>query len=91
MSGRAEVWMRRPQESVTMARAKPKRIVYRYNGDANSDEEELDQSGGFAVPERDAIIIRHGKVWKAVRVSRESGLSGPVQVVRVFLTDQNIY
>ena len=73
-----------------MARAKQKRIVYRYNGDADSDEEEFDESGGFAVPERDAIIIRHGKVWKAVRVLREAGSGGAIQVVRVFLTDQNI-
>ena len=73
-----------------MAPTKPKRIVYRYNDDANSDEEEFDEYGEFAVPERDAIIIRHGKVWKTVRVRRENG-SDRIAIVRVLLTDQNIY
>jgi hypothetical protein len=82
--------MRRSQEGVTMAPTKPKRIVYRYNEDVNSDEEEFDEYGEFAVPGRDAIIIRHGRVWKAVRVKRETG-SDRISIVRVFLTDQNIY
>ena len=82
--------MNRSQEGVTMAPTKPKRIVYRYNDDANSDEEEFDEYGEFAVPERDAIIIRHGKVWKTVRVRRENG-SDRIAIVRVLLTDQNIY
>jgi len=73
-----------------MAATKPKRIVYRYNDDANSDEEEFDEYGEFAVPGRDAIIIRHGRVWKTVQVRREAG-SDRISIVRVFLTDQNIY
>ena len=73
-----------------MAPEKAKTIVYRYNGDAKSDEEEFDLSGGFAVPERHALFIRHGKLWKTVRVRREIVSSGRIPIVRVFLTGQKI-
>ena len=78
------------REGVQMARTKARTIVYRYNDDAKSDEEEFDLNGEFAVPERNALIIRHGKLWKTVRVKRESGSSTRISVVRVFLTEQNI-
>jgi hypothetical protein len=72
-----------------MAPKKAKTIVYRYNGDAKSDEEEIDQSGKFVVPERDALIMRHGKLWKTVRVMKETG-SGRIPIVRVFLAEQKM-
>lgn len=72
-----------------MAPKTARTIVYRYNGDAKSDEEEIDQSGEFVVPERDALIMRHGKLWKAVRVIKEIG-SGQILIVRVFLAEQKI-
>jgi len=73
-----------------MAPKKTKTIVYRYNGDAKSDEEEFDLYGGFAVPERRALIMRHGKLWKTVRVTREIESSGQKPIVRVFLEEQKI-
>ena len=78
------------QEGVNMAPKKAKTIVYRYNGNAKSDEEEFDLCGGFAVPERHALIMRHGKLWKTVRVMRENVSSGQSPIVRVFLTEQKI-
>ena len=73
-----------------MAPKKAKTIVYRYNGDAKSDEEEFDLSGAFAVPERHALFIRHGKLWKTVRVTRDIVSSGENPIVRVFLAQQKI-
>jgi hypothetical protein len=78
------------REGVKMARTKARTIVYRYNGDAKSDEAEIDLNGEFAVPERNALIIRHGKLWKTVRLKRESGSAGRIPIVRVFLTEENI-
>jgi hypothetical protein len=78
----------RSQKGVNMAPKKAKTIVYRYNGNAESDEEEFDQYGGFAVPERQALIMRHGKLWKTVRVTRENVSSGQSPIVRVFLIEQ---
>ena len=69
---------------------KAKLIVYRYHEDAKSDEEEFDQDGEFAVPEHDAMIVRHGKSWRTVHVSWQIGSSGKIPIVRVFLTNLNI-
>ena len=80
----------RSQEGVTMAPTRPKTIIYRYNGDPNSDEEEFDQYGEFAVPKRNSIFLRHGRLWKTVRVKREIGSPGKIPIVRVFLMGQNI-
>jgi len=73
-----------------MASTKAKMIVYRYNEDANSDEEEFDLDGELAVPERDAMIARHGKLWRTVHVEWVIKSSGQIPIVRVFLTDLNI-
>jgi hypothetical protein len=73
-----------------MAPTKAKTIVYRYNADAKSDEEEFDPHGEFTVPERGALIVRQGKLWRTVHVEREIGSPGHIPIVRVFLTDLNI-
>ena len=78
------------EKGVKMDLTKAKTIVYRYNEDATSDEEEFDQEGEFAVPEHDAMIVRHGKSWRTVHVSWQIGSSGKIPIVRVFLTDLNI-
>ena len=72
-----------------MAPTKAKTVVYRYNEDAKSDEEEFDPYGEFTVPERDALIVRHGKRWRTVHLTWEIGSSGQIPIVRVFLTDLN--
>lgn len=73
-----------------MAPIKAKTIVYRYNDNAKSDEEEFDLNGRFAIPERNALLLRHGKLWKTVRLKRESRSSNQIPVVRVFLIDHII-
>jgi hypothetical protein len=78
------------REGVKMAHTQAKTIVYRYNADAKSDEEEFDPHGEFTVPERDVLIVRHGKLWRTVHVERVIGSSGQIPIVRVFLTDLNI-
>jgi hypothetical protein len=70
-----------------MASAKAKTIVYRYNEDAKSDEEEDDPYGEFIVPEHDALIARHGKLWRTVHVEWVIRSSGKIPIVRIFLTD----
>ena len=78
------------REGVKMAPTEAKTIVYRYNEDANSDEEELDPYGEFTIPEHGALIVRHGKLWRTVHVERVIGSSDQIPIVRVFLTDLNI-
>jgi hypothetical protein len=67
-----------------------KQFVYRYNGVVTSDEIEVDFEGEKPTPQKDQVIVRNGKQWKIVMVNTEEPLnrSGPIPVVRVFLTDQ---
>jgi hypothetical protein len=73
-----------------MVKKNAKQMVYRYNGDATSDEVEVDRDGEITVPERDQIVMRKDKRWKVVHVITEVTVAGPqaIPVVRVFLTDQ---
>src|ERR1700739_2479742 len=48
------------REGVQMARTKARTIVYRYNDDAKSDEEEFDLHGEVAIPERNAWLMTQG-------------------------------
>ena len=73
-----------------MTSTKAKRIVFRYNEDAKSDEEEFDSDGEFPAPERGALIAKHGKHWRTVRVEWVIGASGQIPILRVFLTDLNM-
>jgi hypothetical protein len=68
----------------------PKQIVYRYNGDASTDEVEFDADGDQEVPEKHSIIMRKQGRWKVVHVIVEESVSVPkaVPVYRVFLTNQ---
>lgn len=65
-----------------------KQVVYRYNGDPNSDEVVVDSFGEMGVPDWGAIIERKGKQWKVVKVDVETGAKGALPVYRVFLSDQ---
>jgi hypothetical protein len=66
-----------------MAHRKQKTIVYRYNGDPKSDEEELDEHGDCAVSAPSAFIMRHGKLWRTVSVKRGTASSSRIYIVRV--------
>jgi hypothetical protein len=67
---------------------KPKQIVYRYNGDAASEEVVQDLSGEITIPEKDSTVIRNGREWKAVHVTTEVSVTDPkaLPIHRVFLT-----
>lgn len=67
-----------------------KQFVYRYNGDVKSEEVEQDLDGKVEVPHRGQLIVRNGKNWRVIHVETQSFLnkSGPIPVVRVFLTEQ---
>jgi hypothetical protein len=67
-----------------------KQVVYRYNGDPNSEEVEQDIDGVLRIPLKDELVSRNGKPWKVVHVSIEQSLNanGPISVLRLFLTDQ---
>jgi hypothetical protein len=87
-------WPSRRSTERPRARLLPMRsaqqIVYRYNGDASTDEVEFDQDGDQEVPQKDSIITRKQGRWKVVHVIVEETVSVPkaVPVHRVFLTDQ---
>ena len=68
--------------------ARGKQFVYRYDGDAKSEEVEQDLLDEIPVPEKDQTISRKGKNWKVVAVMTEQLLSNPpaIPVHRVFLT-----
>lgn len=68
----------------------PKQIIYRYNGDALSDEAETDRQGKLPVPEKDKIIQRDGRDWKVVSVVLEQtvGDSKALPVYYAFLSDE---
>ena len=67
-----------------------KQIVYRYNGDAKSDEVVNDLVGEFPRRAKGEIIERNGKQWKVIFINDECTIAGPQQVPihHVFLTDQ---
>ena len=68
-----------------------KTIVFRYNGDAKSDEEEFDKNGETPRFVKDQIIERKGKKYKVAVVNDEFTVAGPKQVPihRVYLVDAN--
>lgn len=69
-------------------KSQAKQIVYRYNGDVNSEEVLVDYDGDIPTPQAFDIIERKVKNWKVVQREIESPNSGAIPVLRVFLTDQ---
>jgi hypothetical protein len=60
-----------------------------YTGGAQSTPEvEMDIDGDKPEPVKDDVIVRGGKQWKVGAVMTDSSLSasGPIPVVKVFLT-----
>lgn len=68
-----------------------KQIVHRYNGDVKSEEVEQDLDGEVTLPQKDQFVVRNGRNWKVMHVETQSSLSksGPIPVVRVFLTESS--
>jgi hypothetical protein len=46
----------------------PAEIVFRYNGDPNSDEMELHTNPELALPPAESVIGRNGRSWKVSKV-----------------------
>jgi hypothetical protein len=67
----------------------PKQIVYRFDGDATTDEAEADLQGEEPIPQKDDVIQRMGRDWKVVSVTLEQsiGETKALPVYRVFLSD----
>ncbi len=65
-----------------------RQFVYRYDGDAGSDEVEVDLQDEIPIPERNQVLQRKGKSWKVALVQTERSVSHPpaLPVYRVFLT-----
>lgn len=57
-----------------------KQIVYRYNGDEKTDEEEFDEDGTVPVPTNGPIMTRKGLRWKVVQVNTEQSITNRRQV-----------
>jgi hypothetical protein len=53
-----------------------KQIVYRYNGDAKSDEVVNDLVGEFPRHAKGEIVERNGKQWKVISSTMNSPLLG---------------
>jgi hypothetical protein len=68
-----------------------RQFVYRYAGDAKTDEVIQDLDGQIPVPGNWDFIMRRGKKWKAIKVISEQLQSNPpaIPVHRVFLTNAN--
>ena len=67
-----------------------KQIVFRYNGDPNTEESDLDMDGDKSVPEPGSFIDRRGECWKVAQVSMETSMAEPfaVPIYRVSLTNK---
>jgi len=49
-----------------------KQIVFRYNDDPTTEENDLDMDGDKSVPEPGSFIDRRGERWKVVEVNVEA-------------------
>ena len=64
-----------------------KQIVFRYDGDASSEDGFFDNDGEFTVPKEGEIIQRHGQQWRVAAI--QSTISDALPVVRVFLIESS--
>jgi hypothetical protein len=70
-----------------MAAGDPKQFVYRYNGDVDSEETEVDSGGELPIPGSGEFVIRKGKQWRIVHKIIEPAEADALPTVRIFLTD----
>jgi hypothetical protein len=66
-----------------------KQVVYRYNGDPNTEEPLVDYDDEIPIPNKDDVIQRNGASWKVIQVSVTQGvtLPKPIDVYRIFLQE----
>jgi hypothetical protein len=66
----------------------PRQFVFRYNGEASSEETEQDLDDSMSVPETGSVYPRKGKLWcvAAVQTTASINAGGSIPIVRVFLT-----
>jgi len=71
-----------------MKRTVAKQIVYRYNGDPNSEQVVNDLTGEMLPHLVGEIVTRNGKQWKVAVIREELDVKGPraVPVHHVYLT-----
>ena len=63
-------------------------FVYRYDGDVDTDDVELDRYGVVAIPKHGSVLERKGARWKVdlVQVEAAESAFAVVPIFRVFLT-----
>ncbi len=64
-----------------------KTIVYRFNGDSTSEEQEVDIDDEASKLSKGTVIERKGNRWRVSEIMTQTGVSAPkpIDVVRVFL------
>jgi hypothetical protein len=71
-----------------MAVGDAKQFVYRYNGDPDSEEVEVDHEGLIPIPRSGEFMIRQGKQWRIVhKLIEPPEPPDGLPIVRIFLTD----
>jgi len=67
-----------------------RQIIFRYNGDANTEEVEQDFDDSIVVPEKDSAYQRKGKSWLVAAVQTTTSLDakGPIPIIRIFLVEK---
>jgi hypothetical protein len=67
--------------------ADPKRIIYRYNGNARNQEVVEDLFDEVILPRRGNVVLRKGKKWAVVSVMTESTCQA-LPTAWIFLTEK---
>jgi len=71
------------------ARAMPKQVVYRFNGNPKTDQVKDDLEDEIELPSKGNVLVIDGKRWKVIEIMTERSLDarGPIPVVRIYLSD----
>lgn len=64
-----------------------RQFVYRYNGDAKSEEVVDDLAGEIPIPEKDQLIERKQQKWRVANLNIEQSVTDPNQlpIYHIFL------
>lgn len=67
-----------------------RQIVFRYNGDANTEDVEQDFDNSMLIPEQGSAYQRKGKSWFVAGVQTTTSLDarGPIPIIRIFLNEK---
>jgi hypothetical protein len=74
---------------MSSANRKPKQLIYRFNGNRETEEVKVDATGQIAVPRKNSIFQRNGKTYKVSTIIQQESVSDPrmLPVWRIFLVD----